>query len=168
MSHHECCYLAGQSVIRHHVAFAHLVQHRYNVSLAIGSPLGGLHSADVRDIAVRAYDIVVDVVAYVFYQAVVANGNVTQCGVIHACASHKRFAYLDAFVERAQFYIAIKGYVFYGVGVEIVGHHYALPVFGPAVVIFQLPDFFFVQLSVFHVCVAFYVFFIIGAVGSMA
>ena len=74
MFHHEGCQLAVQIAEEDYVAFAHLVEYAHKISFAVSSSLGGFHGRDVWDVAIIANGIVVDEIAYVFYQTVVAYG----------------------------------------------------------------------------------------------
>ena len=66
------------------ITIAHLVEHTDDRTLAIGGVVGSLECTDVRDVAVVAYRIIIDVVAHFLYQTVVAHCDVSQGGIVDA------------------------------------------------------------------------------------
>ena len=76
MLHHEGGELAVQVGEKDGIAVASLVQHTDQVALSIGCPLCRLHDGEVRDEAIIADSVVVDVAGNVFYQAVIANNDI--------------------------------------------------------------------------------------------
>ena len=143
---------------QHHITVAHLVEHTHHVALAKGGTLGGLHGRDIRDVAVVAYRIVVDEIAYLLYQTVVAYRDVTQGGVIDARMLGKSFGHLDGLFKQAQTDVAIKYYTMEIIGAEFFSHLNLVPVLSPTAVAFEHANLFLCQLSVIshkNICVWF-------------
>ena len=84
MLHHEGGQLAVQPAEKDEVSVAHFVEHGDEVTFAVGGAFGGLHRADIRDVAVVTNRIVVDKVAHILNQAVVAHRYVSKRGVVDA------------------------------------------------------------------------------------
>ena len=82
MLNHKSSQLTIQTAEKHEVALSHLIKHTNEVALSKGSPLGSFHSANVAYVAIVAYGVVIDIVAYILYQAVVTNAYITKGGVV--------------------------------------------------------------------------------------
>ena len=134
---HEGGKLAVQESEHHDVAFAHLVEHRHHVALAEGGALDGLHHTDVGDVAVGSDGVVVDVVAYVLYQTVVADSHIAQGGIAYARVLAEAGAHLNGTLEDAKADVAVEHHVVQIVGREIFAHAHGSPVFSLAAVEFQ-------------------------------
>ena len=146
--YHEGGQLGIQLTEDSHVAVAHLVEHRNHRSFAIGGIVRCLQRADVRDIAVVTNGVVVDVVTHLFYQAVVAHGDVTQSGIVDARMFKESFCHLYGLVELTQTDVTIEYDAVEIIGFEAFGHLYTLPVLSPADIVFQYLNFYLCQLSV--------------------
>ena len=77
MLHHKGCKLAIKVVEEDHIAVAHLVQYRDEITFSIGSTLRSLHDRDVRDEAVVTDSIVINIIPHLLNKAVVTNGHIT-------------------------------------------------------------------------------------------
>ena len=82
--HHEGSQLRVEVAEEDDVAVAHLVEDTHQMTFSVGGSFGSLYRRDVRDVALVAYGVVVDEVAHLLDEAVVANGDVTQRGVVDA------------------------------------------------------------------------------------
>ena len=91
---HEGGQLAVEPPEEDYVARSHLIEHGYHFSLAKGALIGGLHGGEVGDIAVVTYDIVVDVVPDILYQAVVSHLYVPERGIVDARVLVESLAHL--------------------------------------------------------------------------
>ena len=69
------------------------------MTLSVGGSFGSLYRRDVRDVALVAYGVVVDEVAHLLDEAIVANGDVTQRGIVDAGMLCKAVADLYLRVE---------------------------------------------------------------------
>jgi len=152
MLHHEGGKLTVQVAEQNHVAFAHLVEHAHQVSLAIGGTLGGLHGRDVRDVAVVADGIVVDEIAHVFDEAIISDGHVAKGGIVDASMLHESLAHLHILVEGTDIYLAIEHHAVHEVWLEIFCNINGCPVFCPTVVALEHLDFLGGQRSVVIHC----------------
>ncbi len=111
--------LAVQIAEEDDVSFAHLVEHAHQVSLAVGSSLGGFHGRDVGDVAIITNGVVVDEVAYVFDEAVITYGYIAQGGIVDAGMLYEALAHLHILVEGADVYFAIEHHAVHEVGLEV-------------------------------------------------
>ena len=84
MLHHKGGQLRVQFAEDGHVAVTHLVEHTDDRSFTKGSVVGGFQRTDIRDITVVANSIVVDIVAYLLYQTVIADSHIAQRCIINA------------------------------------------------------------------------------------
>ena len=146
--HHKGGNLTVQLAEDGHVAVAHLVQHRDGGTFAEGGIVCGLERTYIGYVAVVADGIVVDIVAHLLDQTVVADGHVAEGGVIDTRVLGESLGHLNHLVEGAQTDIAIEHHAVEVVGNEILIHHYALPVFCPAYIVLQNFNFCLCQLSV--------------------
>ena len=140
--HHEGRQLAVQVAEENDVAVAHFVEYRDEIALAIGGSLGCLHGTDVADVAIVAYRVVIDVVADVFNQTVVANGHVAQCCVVDAGVFEETTAHLDVFLEVTDVDFAVEHHAMHVIGLKILAHVDIRPVFGPTALILKNTDLF--------------------------
>ena len=101
MLDHESSQLGVQVVEEHDIAVAHLVQYRDQMALTEGGSFCSLHGADVRDVTVVTYRIIVDEVSYLLYETVVANGDVTQGGIVDACMLGESVGHLHLFLKNS-------------------------------------------------------------------
>ena len=76
MLHHKGCKLAIKVVEENHIAIAHLIQYRDEITFPVCSSLRCLHDRDVRDEAVVTNRIVINIVPHLLNQAVVTNGQI--------------------------------------------------------------------------------------------
>ena len=139
--HHESGKLRIKICKKHYVAVAHLVEHRHEIALSEGCPIGGFHCAYVRNVAPLANGVVVYEVADVLYQTVVAHRNIAQCGAIDARMFEEAAAHLNIILEHSDFHCAIKHRVLHIFRYEILCHIDSRPVLCPTVV--ALKDFYF-------------------------
>ena len=133
MLHHEGGKLAIEVVEEDDVAVAHLVEYGDEVALAKGGSLGRLHLRDVGDIAVVADSVVVDVVACLLDEAIVADGDIAERGVVDARVFLEAGAYLDVLLHLAQSDVAIEHHAVVKLRCPaFYGYRHPLPVLGPA------------------------------------
>ena len=130
------------------VTVAHLVQDADQMAFAVGGALGGLHRTDVRDVAVVADGIVVDEVANLFYEAVVAHGDVAQGGIVDAGMLGEAFGDLDLLLKYTQAAMAIEQHTVEAIGREVLGYLYIFPILSPTAIALEHLDFLSSQLSV--------------------
>ena len=140
--YHEGCQLAVQVAEENDVAVAHFVEYRDEIALAISSALGCLHGTDIADVAVVANRVVVDVVADVFNQTVIANGHVAQGGVVDAAVFEETTAHFDVFLEVTDVNFAVKHHAMHVIGLKIFAHMDVRPVFGPTTLNLKNADLF--------------------------
>ena len=141
MLHHECRELAIQVTEDDGVAVARLVEHRDEVALAVGGTFRGLDDAHIRDEAVVANGIVVDVSAHILDEAVVTDGHIAQGGITDAAGLHESLADFHALHKTAHAYRTIEGHISKGRGIEILAHLNGGPVLGGASMLLQDEDF---------------------------
>ena len=134
--HHEGSELRVEVVEEHHVAFAHLVEHADEVAFAVGGAFGGLEGADIGDIAVVADFIVVDIVADVLNQTVVANCYVAQCRIVDTTMLEETICYFHVLLGGAQADVAVEHDTVEEVGLEVLVDENGCPILSPAAVIF--------------------------------
>ena len=84
MLHHKGCHLTGQATEENQIAVAHLVEDRDEVALSVRGAVCGFHGTYIGDDAVVTNDIIIYKSRYVLYKAVVADGHVSQRGVVDA------------------------------------------------------------------------------------
>ena len=106
--HHEGGELTGESVEEHDVAIAHLIKYGDEVAFSKSGSLCGLDGVDIADVALVAYGIVVDEVADILDEAVVADGDVTQSGALDAAVLDKAFADFYLFSESTDAHLSIE------------------------------------------------------------
>ena len=135
--HHKGCQLRVQIVEKQHIAVTHLVEYTDQVTFAKGSTIGGFHCRDVRDIAVTADGIVVDEVTDLLDKTVIANGDITQRGIVDTRMFRKAFGYFNSLFKNAQTDVAIKHDTVEVVGAEVLSDSNPVPVFSPTAVIFE-------------------------------
>ena len=119
----------------YHIAVAHLVEHANEVTFTKRSAIGSLHSRDVADVTVVADGVVVDKVAYLLDQAVVADGDIAQGGIIDAGMLGEALGNLYLLLEHAETDVTIEYYTMEAIGREILSYKNATPVFCPAAVL---------------------------------
>ena len=121
----------------HHIAIAHLVEDADQMAFTKGSTLSGLHRRDIRDIAVVANGIVVDEVANLLDETVVAHSDIAQGGIIDTRVFHKAFGHFHLLLEDTQSDVAIEDDTMEVVGRKLLSDLYALPVFSPTAIILE-------------------------------
>ena len=77
MLHHKGCKLAIKVVEEDHIAVAHLVQYRDEITFPVCSTLRSLHDRDVRDETVVTDGVVINIIPHLLNKAVVTNGHIT-------------------------------------------------------------------------------------------
>ena len=82
--HHKCGNLTIQFTEDGHITISHLVKNGNHGAFAVCSVIGGLEGTYIGYVTVVADGVVVDIVAYLLYQTVVAHRDVTEGGVIDA------------------------------------------------------------------------------------
>ena len=82
--HHKGCHLTGQAPEENQIAVAHLVEDRDEVALSVRGAVCGFHGTYIGDDTVVANDVIIYKSRYVLYKAVVADGHVSQRGVVDA------------------------------------------------------------------------------------
>ena len=135
MLHHKGSYLAIEFTEDSHVTITHLVQHTDGRSFSEGSVFSSLKRTDVRDIAVIADGIIINIVTNLFDQAVVADSHITECRVIDTRMFLESLGHLYHLVEGTQADIAIEHHTMEIIRNEILIHQYALPVLCPAYIV---------------------------------
>ena len=135
MLHHKGCYLTVEFTEDGHVTVTHLVQHTDGRSFSEGSIFSSLKRTDIRDIAVIADGIIINIVTNLFNQTVVADSHITECRVIDTRMFMKPLGHLDHLVEGTQADIAIEHHSVEIIRNEILIHQYALPVLCPAYIV---------------------------------
>ncbi len=149
MLDHESCQLGVQVVEEHDIAVAHLVQDRDQMALTIGSTLGSLHGADIRDVAVVTNRIIIDKVSHLLDKAIVANGDIPQGSVVDACMFGEPAGHLHLLLKNSQADVAIEHHPVEAVRRKRLGNLNIFPILGPTAVALKHIDFFLCQLSVF-------------------
>ena len=146
---HERRQLAVQFTQQQQVTIAHLVEDGDGVALAIIRLAVSVDSAHVGDIAAVADGHVVQVVADILDQAVVADSHVAQRGIVDAAVLHKAFGNLYCSASVTQTRPAIKLHSVTTARIKIGRHLNFIPVLCPTVIPFQGFDLLVGQLEVF-------------------
>ena len=126
--HHQSSQLTRQTVEQHHVAVAHLVEHRDDVPLSEGCALSRLHRVHIRDITLISDGIVIDEVTDVLNQAVVADNHIAKRGIPDARMLHKTLTHLKVFLKHTQPDITIERDIFQRFSAEPLSHQDLIPV----------------------------------------
>ena len=150
MTHHESGQLGTEGRIEHHIALSYLIEHAHEIALSIGGTLGGLYRRDIRDIAVITDIIIVDVVADILDQAVVADGDIAQGSITNAGMLEEAFGYLHIALKHADADIAVQLDILHITGTEIVGYLNRAPVLSPTILVFEESNLLICQISIRH------------------
>ena len=137
MLHHESSQLTVQLTEDGHIAITHLVEHGDDTTLTEGGIVGCLQCADVRDVTVITDGIVIDIVAYLLNQTVVAHRHIPQRGIVDTGVLHKALGHLHHLLEGTEADITIEYHTMEIIGTEPLCHHHSLPVLCPADIILQ-------------------------------
>ena len=130
--HHECSQLAVQFTENRHIAITHLVKDRNDRTFAIGGIICCFQRADIRDIAVITYRIVVDIITHLLYQTIISHSDIPQRSIIDARMLEETFTHLHHLMEGTQSDVAIENDTMKVVRLKILCHQNTLPVLGPA------------------------------------
>ena len=125
---HEGGQLAVEPPEEDYVARSHLIEHGYHFPLAKGALIGGLHGGEVGNIAVVTYDIVVDVVPDILYQAVVSHLYVPERGIVDARVLVESLAHLYLSVEGSYGDISVEHNPMHIVRVKPFSYSHTCPV----------------------------------------
>ena len=131
------------------VAVTHLVEHADQMTFAKGSTLGGLHRRDIGNIAVITNGVVVNEIAYLLYQTIIANGDVAQRGVVDSWVLGKALGNLHLLFELTQADVAIEYHTVETIRSEGLVNHHTVPTFRPAAIVVEYGNFLLCQMSVF-------------------
>ncbi len=137
VAYHQGSHLRSQSAEEEDVALADFVEHGDEVALAIVGTLRSLYDGSVGDEAVVTDGVVVDVATHSLYQVVVADGDISQCGVEYSRVLQESVAHLDALFEYTELNLPIEVHIFYICGGKFFVHTYGSPVFGSTSVFLQ-------------------------------
>ena len=117
---HESSKLTVQVAEKYDVSIANFIEHGDEITLAIGSPVGGFHSTYVADIAVVTNRVVIDEAANVLNQAVITNAYVAQRSVVDARMLEETTAHFNVLVEVADRNLTVKHYPVHVIRLEII------------------------------------------------
>ena len=123
------------------IAVAHLVEHTDHMTLAKGGTLGGLHRTDIRNVTVVANGIVVDEIAYLLDQTVVANSDVAQRGIVDTGMLGEALGHFDLLLKLTQTDVTIEDDTMEAVRGEGLVNHHAFPTLGPTTVVLEHVNF---------------------------
>ena len=147
--HHQGSKLAVQVAEQQQVAVTHLVEYRDGVALAIVGVTLRVDGAHIGDIAAVTNCHVVQVVADILNQAVVADGHVAQRGIVDAAVFHKAVGDFDSAFATAQACPAVELHTMAALDIKLISYSYFVPVLSPAVVLLQRFNLLLSQLEVF-------------------
>ena len=108
MGYHQSSQLTGKAVEENDVTIANFVEHGNHITLAKGGSLGGLNGVYVTDIATVTDGVIVDEIADILYQTVVAHAHVAQGGTLDARVLEKAFAHFNLFLKLTNADVTIK------------------------------------------------------------
>ncbi len=118
---HEVCHLCRQLVGHHHLAASSLVEHGHVHAIAEGGTSFHQYGVDVLYVGAVADGVVGDVVVYVVYVAVVANGDVVECGVAQSGILLHASRHVECSCQGAYLHLTGEAYVVHAAGIKAIG-----------------------------------------------
>jgi hypothetical protein len=140
---HESSKLTIQVIEQYQVAITHFIQYRDEIALSIRCSFRGFKRTDIGNIAIVTNRIIVDVIADILYQAVIAHRHVSKRGIVDSRMLYETLANLNTLFEIAKVDVAIKHHSMKEVGLEILRNLHVRPIFRPTTVVFQYDNLFF-------------------------
>lgn len=149
MLYHERSQLAVKFTEQQEVAVAHFVKDCNGVSLTVVGLALGLDGAHIGDVATVTNDHVIQIVADILDEAVIANGHIAQRGIVDAAVLHEAVGDLHCAAAVTQAGPAVELHTMAAAGVKVGRHHDIIPVLRPAVFFLQGFDLLVSEMEVF-------------------
>lgn len=150
VAHHESGKLTVETIEEKDVAITHFIEHGDEVALSIGGTLGSFQRTDVGDVTFFTYGVVVDVIADILDETVVAYFHIAERGVVDARVLIEITGDFHVGFKYAQSHVAIKLHIMQVYGLEVLIYEHIAPVFGPTAIILKERYLLTVQFAVCH------------------